>query len=174
MDHGTESVPNVQNPAPNSILAQLRERRIAAASTRRHFMDVPGRYSDMLVAEYQPLAYEVLRSIAERADKSLRGNPRRDLLVQADGLAAACVSLHYRHEDGHTEPLTERLLGVGDDDTPLTYDQRLARALELEGGESMNQRAVVLAMFPDPLAIAVAYGELMEWQASGDSDDPKH
>lgn len=160
--------PATPKPAANSILAQLRERRAVLQQERKHDAPLPRPFADMLVARYRPVAWERLREIAITAEKVFKDNPRKELFVYADTLVAACEAVFYKQNDGSLTPLTAKLLGLSDDDTPMGYEPRLAKALDLDGADEMNSRQVVFALFPDPLAITVQYTDLMEWQGEGD------
>lgn len=144
---------------PGSVLAQLRRRREALQQERHIDLEVPG-YDGMLLARYRPVAWERLREINERAEKTLRSNPRKDLIASADVLISACECILYREEKGGD---TAKVLGG---DSPMRFDKRLAETMGIP--EASTARQVLFGIFADDLSVTSTYVELLEWQGEGD------
>jgi hypothetical protein len=144
---------------PHGVLAQLRKRRAALQQERHVDLEVPG-YDGLLLTRYHPLPWETLQEINNRAEKTLRSNPRKDLIMAADVLITACECMLYR-EDRNAD--TAKVLGG---DSPMRFDKRLAEVMGIEG--AVTARQVLFGIFPDDLGITSTYVSLMEWQGEGD------
>lgn len=148
------------------VLAQIKQRREAMQKERLHTMEIPG-YSGMLLARYQPVPYEKLREIGERAEKGTHGVAQRELQIAADTLIHACRAILSRL-DGKLEPIT-------DGGEPVErFDKHLASALGIESpnpDRDITARETLFAVFPDELSVVAHFGEFTEWQGSGDADD---
>lgn len=152
---------NGNGVAPSSVIAQLRRRRAALQQERHIDLEVPG-YDGMLLARYHPVAWERLQEINQRVEKTMRSNPRRELIAAVDVLINACECMLYREARGGN---TAKVLGG---DNPMRYDKRLAETMGVEG--VATARDVLFGLYPDDLSITSTYVELMEWQGEGETE----
>lgn len=149
---------------PNSVVSRLRELRESFGSDDTIDLPVPG-YRGELIARYAPLAWEVVRAIALRGERSKR-DPNIGPTLAADGLANAIVGFFFRDTIDPDADLTA-VTWQGD---PVTaYDPALASVLGLKDAETT--REIVKATFPDEFALVAHYGTFMEWQAERDDAD---
>jgi hypothetical protein len=155
-------MPDKSNTAEQgSVLDRLRTIRTEFQAETTHDIDVPG-YRGRLVARYAPLPWEIVRGLANKAEKGKR-NAHIAVVVASDGLANAIVGFFFRDDDGKLAPVT--LHGE-----PVTqYGDALAQALGIIGAET--PREIVKAVFPDEYALVAHYGAFSEWQAERDEED---
>lgn len=146
-----------------SILSALREKRSEIREDRRTKLSVPG-YDDMLVAEYKAIPYELLQTIVKRSVKAK--SSRADLNAMMDALIQACVSFHYRNEDGDLIPLNEVDPKFGDE--PIVYDPRLAEVIGVTGDTA---RQICQAVFNNDLALADHNSDLIDWMRGSEDEE---
>lgn len=160
-----EEAPTNDAVAPGSVLAQLRKHRASHQQERHTDLEIPG-YGGKLYGRFAPVPWETLRGIAQRADRTLKNNPRRDLVVAADTLLHACQMILATDADGKVTPLHEHS-EVGEEE-PIRFDLQLATLLGIEGAKT--SREIILAIFPDDLAVMSLYVEFVEWQGDADAE----
>lgn len=147
-----------------SVIARLRELREEHTLATTKKLELPG-YRGELIAEYEPLPWDIVRQLAMRGERGKR-NPQIAPIVAADGLANAVQGFLYRDpESGKETPVT--LHGE-----PIErYDRALAQALGIDVTAETTTREIVRSVFPDDFALVAHYGALMDWQAERSDDE---
>lgn len=146
-------------PDDGSLLSRIKARRRELQKTRTLDLEIAG-YDGMLVARYKPLAWDVVKKIGEKVEKSK--HPRKELYAQADVIARACDAIYFKDDEGN---LRDPKSGQ---DVPVRYDDVLADILDLNGADTA--RKVVIQTFDNDLALTAHHNELAEWMQASDSE----
>jgi len=170
-------VPIETPPArPTSQLERLKQRRRKLAEERRPLdLAIPG-WEDIegwgtLVGRYRVLDYEELEQLKKRGMKMARTqDPETELKITIDTIAAACVGIFCRQENGTMKPLNETDPAFGDE--PVRYDERLADAIGADAEGKV--RTLIRQMFPTELSIFGHLERIDGWMSGinqGDDED---
>ncbi|HKV66545.1 MAG TPA: hypothetical protein VJN72_00540 [Gaiellales bacterium] len=153
----SETVTEVIEGAPGSVLAQL-QRAVQAAQEEKHLeLPVPG-LNGLLVVRYRPLGPEQMdRYVAKRARIIDKGGELADLSStdsSLDLMAQACVCLL-----AGGEPLEH-------DGSPVRFDARLADVLNIAfpPGYEPTAREVILRLFgQNAMSVDAHASRLLDW-----------
>jgi hypothetical protein len=162
-------VPIERPKKPATQLDRLKERRRKLAEDRPPLdLAIPG-YGDELVARYRVLDFDEMQKLRERGGKMAQAQDREaELKVTMDTIAAACVGIFCRQEDGTLKPLNEIAPEFGDE--PVRYDSRLAEAVGVDSEGKV--RVLILQMFPTELSIIGHLGQIDAWMSGlNEADD---
>jgi hypothetical protein len=153
-------------PAENR-LDSLKEKRRKVRTKRDPLkLEIP-EYGADLVAAYRVLDFEELKKLREKGEEMAAANdPRAELKVNCDTIAAACVGFYTLAEDDSEIPLNETEESFGDE--PIVYDSRLAEAL---GVETKLVRELILAIFPTDLSVIAHVAQISRWMESTRAND---
>ncbi len=154
-------------PAAGNRLDRLKQRREKVNEKRDALkLQIP-EYGEELVAAYRVLSFEELKKLNEKGREMAAANdPRAELKVTCDTIAAACVGFYTLDEDGSEIPLNEVDESLGDE--PIVYNAKLAEAL---GVETKLVRELIEAIFPTDLSIIAHLAEISRWMESNRASD---
>ena len=155
---------NTAIPASGSVLDRVKNRRAEFEQQRSASFEIPG-YSGMLKAKYGPMTLRSTQAINERAEKTLKHDQDKDLLIVVDSLVAACegIILVEVNDKGET---VETEIATG-------FNKALAEILDIAQDEEhpLRAREIVRLVFPSDLAIVSHGDEWATWSRDGSTND---
>lgn len=129
-----------ENGRDNSMMGELRRRHAELAEAKTLDLPVPG-YNDTLVARYRVLDIKgELDHLQAKVAHEFRSIGEQGVYGTIDALIMACEGMYYNN-GSELKPLSE---GIGPDEPPVLYDDRLADFL---GFEAQSARETVLETF---------------------------
>lgn len=169
-DDETGAAANEGSAGPQSIMDRLKQKREEIGAQKYMHADIPG-YDGELVGKFRRMRWEALSEIAERAEQGR--SKRKALNGHADVIATACEELLIRRVlpggEEQLTPMHELFEEFGD--TPVRFDPRLAKFLDLEIEGAPNARKVVFGVFNNDLAVTALHNDLGAWMQSSKSEE---
>ena len=165
---GEEEIVTPSSGKPSNQLERLKEHRRRLNEEREPLdLAIPG-YSDELVARYRVLDYDEMDKLRRRGGRMAQAQDREaELKVTMNTIAAACVGIFVRQEDGTLAPLNEQAPEFGEE--PVRYDGRLASALGVDSEGKV--RTLIRRMFPTELSIIGHLERIDAWMSGVSEDD---
>jgi hypothetical protein len=166
-----EDAPAPPKGKPSNQFERLKELRRKMGEERPPLeLAIPG-YNDELVARYRVLDYDEMERLQRRGGKMAQAQDREaQLKVTMDSIAAACVGMFVRQEDGALKPMNECPSDLDLGDEPIRYDERLAKVLGIDSQGKV--RVLIREMFPTELSIIGHLERIDAWMSGvSESDD---
>jgi hypothetical protein len=162
----------VASPAkPTNQLERLKELRRKRGEERRPLdLAIPG-YEDQLIARYRVLDHDKVEKLKRRVRKMVQAqDDDAELKGAMDTIAAACVGMFVRQEDGSLKPMNECPSDLELGDEPIRYDERLAEVLGIDSEGKV--RTLIFQMFGEEgLIIENHFQRIDAWMSGVNEDD---
>lgn len=157
---------------PANQFDRLKEHRRRLAAGREPLdVAIPG-YNDELVARYRVLDYDELQKLRRRGGKMAQAqDPEAELKVTMDTIAAACVGMFVRQEDGSLLLMNECPSDLDLGDEPICYDERLAEVLGIELPTQSKVRSLIYQVFGEEDLLIFGHLERIDGWMSGINED---